>query len=89
MWYGCRMANEPEARTVVLPPELWRETDERAGASGTSISAIIEKALLTYFDLVGGAQAVGAEEESVPQSVADRAGAITRLRTDEGSEPKE
>jgi hypothetical protein len=67
MWYGCRMANEPEARTVVLPPELWHETDARAGASGTSSSAIIKKALLTYFDdLVGGAQAAEAEERASP-----------------------
>jgi hypothetical protein len=77
------MANEPEARTVVLPQKIWRETDSRAGAGGMSISAIIEQALLSYFDLTGGTQVAGAEEESVPQSVEDRAGAIERLRTDE------
>ena len=82
------MAKEPEARTVVLPQEVWRETDSRAGAGGTSISAIIEKALLSYFDLTGGPSAAGSEEGSVSQSVADRADAIERLRTDEGSEPK-
>jgi hypothetical protein len=82
------MANEPEARTVVLRRMYGRETDSRAGAGRTSVSAIIQKALLSYLDPTGGAQAAEAEEGSVSQSVADRTGAIERLRTDEGSDPK-
>jgi hypothetical protein len=53
------------------------------------ISAIIEKALLSYFHLTGSTQAAGTEEESVSQSVADRAGAIERLRTDEGTDTQD
>ena len=66
------MANEPEARTVVLRRMYGRETDSRAGAGRTSVSAIIQKALLSYLDPTGGAQAAEAEEGSVSQSVADR-----------------
>jgi hypothetical protein len=53
------------------------------------ISAIIEKALLSYFDLTGSTQAAGANEESVSQSIADRAGAIERLRMDEGTDTQD
>ena len=53
----------------MLPQEVWRETDSRRSRAETSISAIIQKALLSYFELTGGAQAAGRKERASPDQL--------------------
>jgi hypothetical protein len=75
-----------EKRAVRLPAEVWFEVDMRAAVNGTSSSDLIEKALRTYFNMIGKVALADLLECFGPLADNDVARAIAKLRSEEGAQ---
>jgi hypothetical protein len=72
-----------EKRAVRLPAEVWFETDVRAVVEGVSSSDFIEKALRTYFNMIGKVALANVLKRFGPIADADMARAIAKSQSEE------
>jgi hypothetical protein len=72
-----------EKRPVRLPAEVWFETDVRAVVNGMSASHLIEKALRTYFNMIGKVALADVMKRFAPVADSDVDRAIAKTQSED------